>query len=566
MKFLCGNCKAKYQIADEKISGRTLRMKCRRCQHDIIIRGEEQAAAAAPAAAASGAARAPAAPRRPGGPAPAPAPRAPQRGSALGADFRRSVGGAAPKPPAPAPPPPPAELWHVAINDVPVGPIRREEVEKKIQTGAVNGESLCWREGFDDWRPLKDVAELASLLRKQRPPPPSRRPPVGKGIGQRRSGESRPRIRPSARPGSESSRPAAPIPDNVVPIGGRLGGSAAPPEVDPYEEEATRVGAPAFQEDDVGPTIPEPSRDLGSLPKAAATLSSVPESSPPAAEPPASDPLADMFGSAPGAAPASPAFGAPAASPSAEVALSEAPPKRRKRAIPIGAWIAIAAAGAFGMTLAVFVATNLMRQPEPVADATAPTTPEPEPTTAEPQLVLEEEPTAETEEEAGAEEEAPEDNGAATSGMRRAAAGMTTSPTTATMRALTAEQQALIERMGGSGSAGANINTDEVGNASMMNNRPQLTENQLRSTVNNNRRSLQRCYELAIRGAGEPPTIRLDVQVTIAESGRVTRVSASGRDFGGMKACVESNVRRWRFPASGGATATAFPVVFQPGA
>ena len=39
MKFLCGNCKAKYQIADEKISGRTLRMKCRRCNHDIIIKG-----------------------------------------------------------------------------------------------------------------------------------------------------------------------------------------------------------------------------------------------------------------------------------------------------------------------------------------------------------------------------------------------------------------------------------------------------------------------------------------------------------------------------------------------
>ncbi|NIQ58732.1 MAG: AgmX/PglI C-terminal domain-containing protein [Gemmatimonadetes bacterium] len=119
--------------------------------------------------------------------------------------------------------------------------------------------------------------------------------------------------------------------------------------------------------------------------------------------------------------------------------------------------------------------------------------------------------------------------------------------------------------MGGSGSTGPNIDTAELNHSSMMNTRPQLTENQLRTTVNNNRRSLQRCYELAIRGAGEPPTIRLDVQVRIAQSGRVTRANATGRDFGGMKACVESNVRRWRFPASGGATATQFPVVFQPG-
>ena len=43
MKFLCPNCKAKYQIADEKISGRTLRMNCRKCGHDIVIRGEDSA-------------------------------------------------------------------------------------------------------------------------------------------------------------------------------------------------------------------------------------------------------------------------------------------------------------------------------------------------------------------------------------------------------------------------------------------------------------------------------------------------------------------------------------------
>ena len=39
MKFLCDNCKAKYQIPDEKIAGRNLRMKCRKCGEEIIIRG-----------------------------------------------------------------------------------------------------------------------------------------------------------------------------------------------------------------------------------------------------------------------------------------------------------------------------------------------------------------------------------------------------------------------------------------------------------------------------------------------------------------------------------------------
>src|SRR5687767_4289131 len=31
MKFLCPSCKAKYQIADEKVAGRSVRMKCRKC-------------------------------------------------------------------------------------------------------------------------------------------------------------------------------------------------------------------------------------------------------------------------------------------------------------------------------------------------------------------------------------------------------------------------------------------------------------------------------------------------------------------------------------------------------
>jgi predicted Zn finger-like uncharacterized protein len=553
MKFLCGNCKAKYQIADEKISGRTLRMKCRRCQHDIIIRGQEEGQAEgqariAPAAAMGGAARSPQAPRPQ-----APAKRAPAPASALGADFRRSVGGPSPKRPPPPAPPAPVELWHVAINDVPVGPIRREEVEKKIQTGAVNGESLCWREGFDDWRPLKDVAELASLLRKQRPPSPSRRPPVGRGIGQRRQ-ESRPRIRPSQRPGPDSRPQAAAAPDNVVPIGGRHGGSASV-DLEDYDEEATRVSDSQWDGGDAGPTVPEPGGFA--LPKAAATLSAVPRATGP--EP---DPLADMFGGPQQVSPA----GAGAVGVSVDVPLTSTPPSRRKRVIPIGAWIAIAAAGAFGVTLAVFVGTNLLKEPEPIAENTVGPTTE---TSAEPDLVLDDElgPEVAESEDAGAldveDEATPTGNG-----TRPRVAAMTggTQPNNAATRNLTAEQRALLERMGGAGSAAANIDTSETSATTMRAAGGQLTAEQMRSTVNANKRSAQRCYELAIRGAGEPPTIRLDVSLTVAASGRVSNVNVSGNDFGGLKACIQSNVTRWRFPASGGSTPLQFPLVFQPGA
>jgi hypothetical protein len=65
---------------------------------------------------------------------------------------------------------------------VPVGPMTREELGRKIEAGAVNADSLCWREGMDDWRPLGGLPELSQLLRRTREasrsrPPPRPRPP-----------------------------------------------------------------------------------------------------------------------------------------------------------------------------------------------------------------------------------------------------------------------------------------------------------------------------------------------------------------------------------------------------
>jgi len=178
MKFVCSNCKSKYQIADEKAAGRTLRMVCRRCNNEIVIQG-------APAPGGTGARRDP----RMDFSAPPPA-----ASSALAADFRRHVASGG------------SDLasslvsdeWHVAINDTPVGPMRREEVVRKISIGAVTPESLAWREGLDDWVPAADIPELAMLFGAQlrAPAPPAE-------------------VRPAARA-------------RMVPVGGRVGVEASP--------------------------------------------------------------------------------------------------------------------------------------------------------------------------------------------------------------------------------------------------------------------------------------------------------------------------------------------------
>jgi hypothetical protein len=58
----------------------------------------------------------------------------------------------------------PADEWYVGINDVSVGPIRLAELRAKAASGAVHSESLVWRDGFEDWRPLKAYPELLAVL------------------------------------------------------------------------------------------------------------------------------------------------------------------------------------------------------------------------------------------------------------------------------------------------------------------------------------------------------------------------------------------------------------------
>ena len=61
----------------------------------------------------------------------------------------------------------------------------------------------------------------------------------------------------------------------------------------------------------------------------------------------------------------------------------------------------------------------------------------------------------------------------------------------------------------------------------------------------------------------EVPDTRMDVDITIGASGTVTRAAARGVGVGNLSDCIERNVRRWHFPASGGESQTTFPVVFR---
>jgi hypothetical protein len=140
-------------------------------------------------------------------------------------------------------------------------------------------------------------------------------------------------------------------------------------------------------------------------------------------------------------------------------------------------------------------------------------------------------------------------------------AGSTPRPT----KRLSAEEQALVDRFGGSSSATpANLRVRNT-NDSAGRGRGPLDAAQVRRVVTQNRPALQRCYDRAIRGRTDPPSVRMDVALTVSTAGRVTRASANGNDFGGLGSCLETSVRHWRFPPSAQGGQTAFPVVFSSG-
>jgi hypothetical protein len=108
--------------------------------------------------------------------------------------------------------------------------------------------------------------------------------------------------------------------------------------------------------------------------------------------------------------------------------------------------------------------------------------------------------------------------------------------------------------------APAKIDVERSGSTQSKN--PPLDGDAVRATVTANKPRLQRCYERAIRGQQSPPSVRLDVTVTVAASGRVKGVDAAGSGPGGLAECVEASVRRWRFPSSSEGGPAKFPIVF----
>src|SRR6478735_6904801 len=114
MKIVCDSCGAKYSIADEKVAGKVFKIRCKKCSEVIVVRGET---------------------------------------NEFEDDESTRVfdyGGEA--------------IWHVVIDGEQQGPFAPLQIEAYLTGGRIDGDAYVWKEGFDGWKALREVPELATLL------------------------------------------------------------------------------------------------------------------------------------------------------------------------------------------------------------------------------------------------------------------------------------------------------------------------------------------------------------------------------------------------------------------
>ncbi len=117
MKIQCQSCQAKYTIADDKVLGKVVKIRCKKCSSTIVVNGDE----ARPAGYAGEASA---------------DPQALEYGS------------------------PSTDSWTVNVADGDQRTMTGAQLTSEYRAGVVNDETYCWKDGMADWLPLREIEPL----------------------------------------------------------------------------------------------------------------------------------------------------------------------------------------------------------------------------------------------------------------------------------------------------------------------------------------------------------------------------------------------------------------------
>lgn len=194
MKFLCGSCRTKYQISDDKVRGKILTIRCKKCGAKVLVRESLSRDGA------EGTVVAPVADAPPVSGTTSPLSSAFSRALATHETNDIPIASS-------SQPPEVAHEWYTAVDGQQFGPFSFEQIQQQIRGGQLIGRHYVWHEAMDNWTRIRDVAALAGSLPATTIPPPP--PPPESTAG----ASSRPGPDPMAAPqlfsDDVSSAPAA---------------------------------------------------------------------------------------------------------------------------------------------------------------------------------------------------------------------------------------------------------------------------------------------------------------------------------------------------------------------
>ncbi len=160
MKFTCDHCQRLYSIPDDRIRGKTVKVRCKNCQRVITVTWKESAAEIAP--------------------------EDEQTRSVSINELMTMQGGSSweTEPTRALPGPTPGVPWFAMVQGVQEGPLTVAQLSERIRRDEVTLRTYVWRQGRKEWQRAADVAELIPLFagsppgRESTPAPAKRKPEV----------------------------------------------------------------------------------------------------------------------------------------------------------------------------------------------------------------------------------------------------------------------------------------------------------------------------------------------------------------------------------------------------
>ena len=124
VNVICEKCNKRYAIADDKVRGKSVKIRCKQCQNLISVQGPGAPAASSAVVEATNTGS--------------------YQAAMAVADH--------------------AAVWFAMVKGNQIGPLDLKQLETKVKSGEVSARTYLWKQGMADWKRAVEVPEVSSVF------------------------------------------------------------------------------------------------------------------------------------------------------------------------------------------------------------------------------------------------------------------------------------------------------------------------------------------------------------------------------------------------------------------